>query len=77
MSYFEKINTAWKAAIDGEIMTVDEGKHPVIANAFREFYARFITEVEISAVPSADDIIDLSASYVAFSAGWNARVERS
>ena len=76
MENFTKLNKAWQEGINVEINDCDGGKRPEIAAAFREGYARHLLECKIARKPSKDDSGEIGTSYIDFTEGWNAAVNR-
>ncbi|KKM82709.1 hypothetical protein LCGC14_1316860 [marine sediment metagenome] len=74
MGYFEKLNKAWREAIDAESQDSDGGEHPEIAAAFRESFAKYLSEIKIARKPSKADLEEIGTSYTDFSTGWKAAV---
>lgn len=72
MEYFTKLNQAWREGADAEINDADGGERPEIAAAFRESYAKYLSEVKIARKPSKADLEEIGDSYTEFSIGWNA-----
>lgn len=76
MEYFKKLNQAWREGVDAEINNADGGDRPEIAAAFRESYAKYLSEVKIAHKPSKADLEEIGESYTDFSTGWNAALNK-
>lgn len=76
MDHFEKLTKAWQDGIDAQINNADGGERPEIAIAFRESYAKHLSEVKIARKPSKADLEVIAESYIDFSTGWIAALAR-
>lgn len=74
MEYFSKLNKEWQDAIEAEIQDADGGERPEITAAWRESYARYLSECKIAQKPSKADLDEIGMNYTDFSMGWNAAV---
>ena len=74
MTQFGKLNKAWQEGINAQINDADGGERPEIAAAFRESYAKYLSEVKIARKPSKADLEEIGTNYTDFSTGWNAAV---
>jgi hypothetical protein len=75
MSYFEQLNEAWQNAILDEMSDTEGGSRPEVAAAFKEHYAKYLSEVEIKKEPDQADRDEVGATYVNFLTGWDAAME--
>lgn len=75
MGYYEKLNHHWRQGFEAEINNADGGEHPEIAIAFREHYAKYLSEIVIARRPSKADLEEIGDSYTEFSLGWQAALE--
>ncbi len=76
MEHFEKLNKAWREGINAQINDADGGERPEIAAAFRESYAKYLSEVKIARKPSKADLEEIGESYTDFSTGWRAALSK-
>lgn len=76
MEYFPKLNKSWQEGVNAQINDVDGGERPEIAAAFRESYAKYLSEIKIARKPSKVNLEEIGGSYIDFSIGWRAALAR-
>jgi hypothetical protein len=73
---FPQLNKAWQEGINKQINDVDGDNRPEIATAFRAMYARHLLECLIARTPSKADLDEIQRSYIDFTEGWDAAMNK-